>query len=136
MFGDLQGPEDDNEKPKKGKKNEKINDLLKNLRNLAAINTNEEPDEVKITIKNGMKKTVSTWKRNGVELTTIDIVKLDIEEDEDAVPELDILYYDLSLYNEAGNYEKSAEVYKEIKKLERLEAKALRAKNKNKLKKD
>ena len=133
MFGDLHGPEDEdkNKKPKKGR-SKRIEDLLKNLQNLAAINTSEEPDEVTITIKDGFKKTVSLWKRNGVELTSVDIVPFE----EDAVPELDILYYDLSLYNEAGNYEKSAEVYKEIKKLERAEAKALRAKNKNKLKKD
>jgi hypothetical protein len=135
MFGEFFESEE-NEKPKKGKKNDRIEKLLKNLKNLAAINTNEEPDEVKITIKDGYKKTLSIWKKNGVELTSIDIVPVENEEEGDVVPELDILYHDLSLYNEAGNYEKSAEVYKEIKALEKAEAKALRAEKKKRLKKD
>lgn len=140
MFGDFFNLEDD-----ESKKDNKVSKLMKYLSDLSKIDMNREPDEVKITVKNGIKKTISIWKDGESEVTAIDIERIDEEDELDNVeiPEeemrrlhLEKLYAKLNAHINSEQYEKAGEIYNKIKVIQKAEAKRVREESKNKMKKD
>lgn len=130
MFGEFYNSEGE-EKPKKNsdKKSDnsdndaskniddKLSKIMKYLDNMIGMDINRKPDEVKVTIKNGYKKTVSIWKDGETEITSVDIVRVDEDELEEIHDEEADLQsaYDLAIKEE--RFEMAGVLHKELKKL-------------------